>query len=143
MDFNHQTDAVDVPVAVGLRKPADLRREGNHLAGQSALYLRQHARNPVDWHPWGDQALGRARTEGKPIFLSIGYSSCHWCHVMEREVFENDAIAAYLNRHFVCIKVDREERPEIDDVYMDAVMCRTSNGGWSLSVFLTPDLKPC
>jgi uncharacterized protein YyaL (SSP411 family) len=124
------------------REPAVVRRDGNRLGESSSLYLRQHARNPVDWYAWGDEALERARREDKPIFLSIGYSSCHWCHVMEEDVFENDAVAEYLNRNFVAIKVDREERPDIDAAYMHAVQIITGQGGWPLSAFLTPDLKP-
>ncbi len=118
------------------------RRPPNRLANETSPYLRQHRFNPVDWHPWGEEALARAREEDKPIFLSIGYSSCHWCHVMERESFENDEIAALLNAHFVSIKVDREERPDLDEVYMKAVQLLTGQGGWPMSVFLTPDLKP-
>ena len=114
----------------------------NRLAEETSPYLRQHAHNPVDWYPWGEEALGKARAEDKPIFLSIGYSACHWCHVMERESFENDAIAKVLNRDFVSIKVDREERPDIDSIYMQAVQMMTSHGGWPMSVFLTPDGKP-
>ncbi|GBE30287.1 glycosyl Hydrolase Family 88 [bacterium BMS3Bbin04] len=114
----------------------------NRLAKESSEYLRQHADNPVDWYPWGDEALFRARREQKPIFLSIGYSSCHWCHVMEHEVFENAEIAAYLNEHFICIKVDREERPDLDRIYMEAVQLLTRSGGWPMSVWLTPDLEP-
>ncbi|MCX7007787.1 MAG: thioredoxin domain-containing protein [Kiritimatiellaeota bacterium] len=114
----------------------------NHLAGAISPYLLQHAHNLVDWHPWGPEALSRAKQEDKPIFLSIGYSACHWCHVMERESFEDPALAEVLNRHFVCIKVDREERPDLDDLYMTAVQMLTGSGGWPLSVFLTPDLKP-
>ncbi len=114
----------------------------NRLASEASVYLRQHADNPVDWYPWGDEALLRARREEKPIFLSIGYSSCHWCHVMEHEVFENEEIAFYLNQHFICIKVDREERPDLDQIYMDAVQAMTRGGGWPMSVWLTPDLKP-
>ena len=126
----------------GPRTPAFIREHGNHLAGQPSLYLRQHAHNPLDWYPWGDEALAKARAEDKPIFLSIGYSSCHWCHVMEHEVFEDDSVAAFMNEHFVCIKVDREERPDLDAVYMDAVQAMTGRGGWPMSVFLTPELKP-
>ncbi len=114
----------------------------NRLADETSPYLLQHADNPVDWYPWGEEALERARDEDKPIFLSIGYSACHWCHVMEHESFENEAIAAVLNRHFVCIKVDREERPDLDQIYMNAVQMMTGRGGWPMSVFLTPDLKP-
>src|SRR5690348_1347388 len=105
-------------------------------------YLLQHAHNPVDWFPWGEEALARAKAEDKPIFLSIGYAACHWCHVMERESFENEAVAQVLNAHFVCIKVDREERPDLDDLYMDAVQTLTGRGGWPMSVWLTPELKP-
>lgn len=114
----------------------------NHLAGETSPYLLAHARNPVDWHPWGEAALDLAKRENKPIFLSIGYSSCHWCHVMEHESFTDKEIAKFLNEHFVCIKVDREERPDIDHVYMTAVQIMTRGGGWPLSVFLTPDGKP-
>jgi hypothetical protein len=114
----------------------------NHLAGALSPYLLQHAHNPVDWYPWGAEALARAKQEDKPIFLSIGYSACHWCHVMERESFEDPDLAAVLNKHFVCIKVDREERPDLDELYMTAVQILTGSGGWPLSVFLTPDLKP-
>ncbi len=110
----------------------------NHLAEESSPYLLQHKDNPVDWHPWGDEALGRAVREDKPIFLSIGYSACHWCHVMEHESFENAEIAAMLNEHFVSIKVDREERPDLDEIYMNAVQLMTGQGGWPLNVFLTP-----
>ena len=114
----------------------------NRLAGETSPYLLQHANNPVDWYPWGPEALARARDEDKPIFLSIGYAACHWCHVMERESFENEATAADLNRDFVAIKVDREERPDLDQVYMAAVQAMTGGGGWPMSVFLTPDGKP-
>ncbi len=114
----------------------------NHLSDSLSPYLLQHAHNPVDWRPWGDAALTKARVEQKPIFLSIGYSACHWCHVMERESFENPAVAKVLNDHFVSIKVDREERPDLDDLYMDAVQTLTGRGGWPMSVWLTPDLEP-
>ena len=114
----------------------------NRLALESSPYLLQHKDNPVDWYPWGEEAFARARAEDKPIFLSIGYSTCHWCHVMEHESFENVAIAEALNRDFVPIKVDREERPDVDDIYMQTVQLMTGQGGWPLSVFLTPDLKP-
>ncbi|HQR07754.1 MAG TPA: thioredoxin domain-containing protein [Gemmatales bacterium] len=112
----------------------------NHLASETSLYLRQHAQNPVDWYPWGPQALARARDEAKPIFLSIGYSACHWCHVMEHESFLDAEVAAFLNEHFINIKVDREERPDIDNIYMNAVLALTGHGGWPMSVFLTPEL---
>ena len=114
----------------------------NHLIGETSPYLLQHAHNPVDWYPWGPEALERARAEEKPIFLSIGYSACHWCHVMAHESFEDPTIAAQLNRDFVAIKVDREERPDLDDVYMAAVQTLTGSGGWPMSVFLTPELEP-
>jgi hypothetical protein len=114
----------------------------NHLAGSVSRYLLQHADNPVDWYPWGDEALALARAEDKPIFLSIGYAACHWCHVMAHESFEDPDTATIMNAQFVCIKVDREERPDLDSVYMSAVTALTSQGGWPLSVFLTPDLHP-
>ncbi|HVG29896.1 MAG TPA: thioredoxin domain-containing protein [Pyrinomonadaceae bacterium] len=114
----------------------------NRLAGETSPYLLQHAHNPVDWYPWGEEALARARAEDKPILLSIGYSACHWCHVMERESFENDEIARVMNENFVNIKVDREERPDLDQVYMNAVQMMTGHGGWPMTVFLTPDLVP-
>ncbi|HEX9426347.1 MAG TPA: thioredoxin domain-containing protein [Candidatus Polarisedimenticolia bacterium] len=114
----------------------------NRLADETSPYLRQHAHNPVDWYPWGEEALGRARAEDRPIFLSIGYSACHWCHVMERESFENETIATLMNERFVNIKVDREERPDLDDIYMNATQLLAGQGGWPNSVFLTPDLKP-
>ena len=114
----------------------------NRLANETSPYLLQHAHNPVDWYPWGAEALERAKREDRPIFLSIGYAACHWCHVMERESFENPEIAALMNEHFVSIKVDREERPDLDDVYMAAVQAMTGSGGWPMSVFLTPDLRP-
>src|SRR5687768_11424136 len=114
----------------------------NRLAGETSPYLLQHASNPVDWYPWGPEALERARREDKPIFLSIGYSACHWCHVMEHESFEDPRIAELMNRHFVNVKVDREERPDLDEIYMKAVQAMTGAGGWPMSVFLTPDLEP-
>jgi len=110
--------------------------------GEKSPYLLQHAFNPVDWYPWGEEAFAKARREDKPIFLSIGYSTCYWCHVMEREVFESDAIAALMNKLVVCVKVDREERPDVDRVYMTALQAMTGSGGWPMSMFLTPDLKP-
>ncbi len=117
-------------------------RPANRLAKEKSPYLLQHAHNPVDWYPWGEEAFAKARAEDKPIFLSIGYSTCHWCHVMERESFEDEAVGRYLSEHFVCIKVDREERPDIDRVYMAYVQAATGSGGWPMSVWLTPDLKP-
>ncbi len=117
-------------------------RPVNRLAGETSPYLLQHAHNPVDWYPWGPEALEKAKAEDKPIFLSVGYSACHWCHVMERESFENPEIAALMNDRFVNVKVDREERPDVDQIYMAAVQAMTDHGGWPMSVFLTPDLKP-
>jgi len=114
----------------------------NRLAQETSPYLLQHAHNPVDWYPWGEEALSRAREDDKPILLSIGYSSCHWCHVMERESFEDEETARAMNANFVCIKVDREERPDLDSLYMDAVQALTGTGGWPLNVFLTPDGRP-
>jgi len=117
-------------------------RKPNRLINETSPYLLQHAYNPVDWYPWGEEAFAKARKENKPIFLSIGYSTCHWCHVMEHESFENEDVAAVMNQDFVCIKVDREERPDIDRIYMTAVQATTGSGGWPMSVWLTPDLKP-
>ncbi len=114
----------------------------NRLIDETSPYLLQHAHNPVDWYPWGEEAIAKAKEEGKPIFLSIGYSACHWCHVMERESFESEEIAAVLNEHFVAIKVDREERPDLDEIYMTAVTTLSGAGGWPMSVWLTPDLEP-
>ncbi len=119
-----------------------LRHPANRLADQTSPYLRQHAHNPVDWYPWGDEALHRARTLDRPIFLSIGYAACHWCHVMEHESFEDPEVAQLLNESFVSIKVDREERPDLDQIYMTAVQLLTRHGGWPMSVFLTPALEP-
>ena len=114
----------------------------NRLINETSPYLLQHAHNPVDWYPWGEEALARSRNEDKPILLSIGYSACHWCHVMERESFENESIAALMNESFVSIKVDREERPDLDAVYMEAVQMLTGSGGWPMTVFLTPGRAP-
>lgn len=114
----------------------------NRLIEETSPYLLQHAHNPVDWYPWGEEALNRSKQEDKPILLSVGYSSCHWCHVMEKESFENEAIAKIMNDHFISIKVDREERPDLDEVYMNAVQVMTGSGGWPMTVFLTPELIP-
>jgi len=114
----------------------------NRLSTQTSPYLRQHQDNPVAWEPWDDEALGRARAENKPLIVSIGYSSCHWCHVMERESFEDAETARYMNEHFVPIKVDREERPDVDSVYMQAVQGMTGQGGWPLNVFCDPEGVP-
>ncbi len=124
------------------KSPSAVPHKTNRLAGETSPYLLQHATNPVDWYPWGTEALAKSKAENKPIFLSIGYSACHWCHVMERESFENPTIAALMNEHFVNIKVDREERPDLDQIYMSAVMALTGHGGWPMSVFLTPELEP-
>src|SRR6266403_800724 len=134
------------PTSVDARRAesaaAKMSGHTNRLAHEKSPYLLQHAHNPVDWFPWGEEAFAKAHKENKPIFLSIGYSTCHWCHVMEHESFENDDIAAVMNKYFVCIKVDREERPDIDRVYMTAVQATTGSGGWPRRVWLTPDLKP-
>ena len=114
----------------------------NRLASETSPYLLQHANNPVDWYPWGEEALQRSKEEDKPILLSIGYSACHWCHVMERESFEDEATALLMNEYFISIKVDREERPDLDAVYMEAVQMLTGSGGWPMTVFLTPEGKP-
>ena len=114
----------------------------NHLINEKSPYLQQHAHNPVNWYPWGNEAFNKAKREDKPIFLSIGYSTCHWCHVMERESFEDIEIAKMLNEYYVCIKVDREERPDIDQIYMTACQMLTGAGGWPLSVFLDHEKKP-
>ena len=114
----------------------------NRLIHETSPYLLQHAHNPVDWYPWGEEASRRAKKEDKPILLSIGYSACHWCHVMEKESFENEAIAGIMNERFINIKVDREERPDLDEIYMNAVQVMTGGGGWPMNVFLTPDLIP-
>jgi uncharacterized protein YyaL (SSP411 family) len=114
----------------------------NRLVHETSPYLLQHAENPVDWYPWGEEPLQKARAEDKPIFLSIGYSACHWCHVMAHESFEDERVAAILNEHFVSVKVDREERPDLDRIYIGAVQALTGSGGWPMSVFLTPDGRP-
>ena len=114
----------------------------NRLARETSPYLLQHAENPVDWYPWGEEAFARARREDRPVLASIGYSACHWCHVMERESFEDERVARLMNELFVCIKVDREEHPDVDAIYMDAVQAMTGQGGWPLNAFLTPDGVP-
>jgi len=114
----------------------------NRLIHETSPYLLQHAHNPVDWHPWSTEAFRKAKSENKPVLLSIGYSACHWCHVMEKESFESEEIAAVMNENFVSIKVDREERPDLDDIYMNAVQMLTGRGGWPMTVFLTPEGKP-
>jgi uncharacterized protein len=114
----------------------------NRLADQTSPYLLQHAENPVDWYPWGEEALERAREQDRPILLSIGYAACHWCHVMEHESFEDEATAVLMNERFVNVKVDREERPDLDSLYMDAVVALTGHGGWPMTIFLTPEGEP-
>ncbi|HJX35429.1 MAG TPA: thioredoxin domain-containing protein, partial [Dehalococcoidales bacterium] len=114
----------------------------NRLIDSSSPYLLQHAHNPVDWYPWGEEAFAKARQENKPILLSIGYSTCYWCHVMEREIFENPEIAKLMNQFIVSIKIDREQRPDVDELYMMATQLMTRGGGWPNNVFVTPDLKP-
>src|SRR5437773_5467989 len=138
-----------VLLATGPDRPAPTKTKespkhpANHLAGQSSPYLLMHLHNPVDWYPWGEEAFAKAKKENKLVFLSIGYSSCYWCHVMERESFMNEEVAALLKKHFVCIKVDREERPDIDHIYMTALgVLRDGGGGWPMSMFLTADAKP-
>jgi len=114
----------------------------NHLKNQISPYLLQHVNNPVDWYPWCEEAFERASVEDKPVFLSIGYSTCHWCHVMAHESFEDEEIAKILNQHFISIKVDKEERPDIDSIYMSVCQAFTGSGGWPTTIFLTPDQKP-
>jgi len=114
----------------------------NQLIKESSPYLQQHAHNPVNWYPWGEEALNKAKAENKPILVSIGYAACHWCHVMERESFEDETTAKVMNDYFINIKIDREERPDLDHIYMDAVQAMTGSGGWPLNVFLTPEKKP-
>ena len=144
MSQEHTRDGrVGLPSAAEIaRLPKDGGPEFNRLIFQKSPYLLQHARNPVDWYPWGEEAFAKARREDKPIFLSIGYSTCHWCHVMEHESFEDSTVAALLNKTFVCIKVDREERPDIDQIYMQVCTAMTGSGGWPLTIIMTPDKKP-
>ena len=118
------------------------RPHTNRLIHETSPYLLQHAHNPIDWFPWGEEAHEKAASQDKPIFLSVGYSACHWCHVMERESFENEEIAAFMNEHFVNIKVDREERPDVDQIYMEACQAIRGSGCWPLNCFLTPDKQP-
>ncbi|MGD0585438.1 MAG: thioredoxin domain-containing protein, partial [Oryzomonas sp.] len=122
--------------------PPDGGQDYNRLIFARSPYLLQHAENPVEWYEWGNAAFGRARDENLPILLSIGYATCHWCHVMAHESFEDEQVAALLNSHFVCIKVDREERPDIDDFYMTVSQVLTGSGGWPLNIFMTPDKRP-
>ena len=115
---------------------------GNHLTGETSPYLIQHSGNPVDWYPWGEEAFALAESLDRPLFISIGYSTCHWCHVMEEESFEDSAVAALMNEAFVCVKVDREERPDVDRAYMRYAVMTTGSGGWPLNVVVTPDGRP-
>ncbi len=146
--FSAETVAAAADDAPTAQAEQEADHPANRLASEASPYLKLHAHNPVDWYPWGPEALQRAFDENKPIFLSVGYSSCFWCHVMEREVFENAEIAEYMNEHFVCIKVDREERPDLDDIYMLALQVylqavgSREGGGWPLSIFLTPEGYP-
>src|SRR5438128_7347699 len=130
----------------GPLRPTLWSRHSVHMANQlikeTSPYLLQHAHNPVDWYAWGEEAFAAARLQNKPIFLSVGYSTCYWCHVMERQSFENEQIAREMNERFISIKVDREERPDVDQLYMTAVQVLTRHGGWPMSVWLTPDLRP-
>ena len=137
INVRQQAEKVDA-----METKAKQNTAANRLINEKSPYLLQHAHNPVDWHPWDDVAINKAKAENKPIILSIGYSTCHWCHVMEKESFEDQNIADIMNRYFVSIKVDREERPDLDAIYMTAVTSMTGSGGWPLNVFLTPDLKP-
>ena len=114
----------------------------NRLSQEKSPYLLQHANNPIDWYPWGEEAFNKAEKEDKPIFLSIGYSTCHWCHVMAHESFEDEGVARYMNDHYVAIKVDREERPDIDSVYMKICQMMTGQGGWPLTIVMTPEKRP-
>jgi len=120
----------------------ETKRKKNRLAKEQSPYLQQHATNPVDWYPWGEEAFAKAKAEDKPIFLSIGYSTCHWCHVMERESFSDPEVAAALNTAFIPVKVDREERPDLDRIYMTVCQALTGGGGWPLTVIMTPEQKP-
>ena len=127
---------------LGMSQPKESGSFKNRLAKEKSPYLLQHAENPVDWYPWGREAFEKAKKENKPVLLSIGYSTCHWCHVMEEESFSDPKIAQLMNDNYVSIKVDREERPDIDAIYMSYVMATTGRGGWPMTVFLTPEKKP-
>ena len=122
--------------------PPDGGPDFNRLVFEKSPYLLQHAGNPVDWYPWGEEAFAAAKKQDKPVFLSIGYTTCHWCHVMERESFENMEVGKLLSKHFICVKVDREERPDIDAVYMTVTQQMTGSGGWPMTVIMTPDKRP-
>jgi len=142
MQEHRGKEGLCLPGEMKMSVTTPVKKHTNRLINENSPYLLQHAHNPVDWYPWGAEAFERARRQDKPIFLSIGYSTCHWCHVMERESFENEQIARIMNENFVCIKVDREQRPDVDEIYMNAVTLTTGSGGWPLSVFLTPEGKP-
>src|SRR3954447_24827794 len=131
-----------VACCLALGAAEDAPKFTNRLAKEKSPYLLQHAHNPVDWHPWGEEAFEKAKRENKPIFLSIGYSTCHWCHVMERESFSDPEVAKLLNDWFVPVKVDREERPDVDRLYMAYVLAANGSGGWPMNVFLTPTRQP-
>jgi len=140
MNYTIEKVLQDLPQGEDLKKiPEDGGDKWNRLVFEKSPYLLQHAANPVDWHPWSETAFAKAKAENKAIFLSIGYSTCHWCHVMEHESFENDDVAKVLNQYFICIKVDREERPDIDSLYMGIAQMLISRGGWPLNLFLTPE----
>ncbi|MGA1101628.1 MAG: thioredoxin domain-containing protein, partial [Opitutales bacterium] len=133
----------ELPSPESIRQlPKDGGPNFNRLIFESSPYLLQHARNPIEWYPWSEEALEIARSENKPIFLSIGYTTCHWCHVMEKESFEDQEVAALLNQHYICIKVDREERPDLDNVYMSVTQMMTGRGGWPMTVIMTPQKVP-
>jgi len=133
---------VGLPEALAVSPGANETRKPNRLINEASPYLRQHAYNPIDWYAWGDEAFEKAKRENKPVFLSVGYATCHWCHVMERESFQNEKIAEVLNASFIAIKVDRERRPDVDETYMLATQLITGGGGWPNTVFMTPDRKP-
>ena len=142
-DNEHSHVRKPLPNAEKIAKlPEDGGKEFNRLVFEHSPYLRQHARNPVDWRPWGKEAFAEAKKQGKPVFLSIGYTTCHWCHVMEHESFEDEEVAKMINDNYIAIKVDREERPDIDEVYMAVTQAMTGHGGWPMTVFLTPDKDP-
>ena len=131
-----------LPPAEIAKLPPDGGKDFNRLIFQGSPYLLQHAENPIDWYPWGDEAFKKALQEDKPIFLSIGYTTCHWCHVMEDESFEDEGVAKILNREYVCIKIDREERPDVDNLYMSVTQMMTGRGGWPMTIIMSPDKIP-
>ena len=132
-----------IPTLETIKKlPADGGPDFNRLVFEQSPYLLQHAGNPIDWYPWGEDAFAKAKKENKPVFLSVGYTTCHWCHVMEHESFEDDEVAAMMNKYYVCVKVDREERPDIDNIYMSVTQMMTGRGGWPMTVIMTPEKVP-